>query len=155
MTICSHMKCPFCKNKTKIYNSRSTQTQTQTWRRHKCLSCNSTFTTKERVDWTGRINITSGNEVSPYSRERLLLSLVRASNNLSLPSGALTDLTDTIELELQNSSFFNEPSQEAELITHVSTTIIYRYDPNLALQYVNNVYHNKPPIELLKTLVGA
>lgn len=154
MTICSHMICPFCESKTRIYNSRSTQSNTQTWRRHRCTACSRTFTTKERIDWTERIQISSKDVITPYSRERLLLSLIRASNNLVLPSGALTDLTDTIELELQNNEFFSDKLQEAELITQVSTTVIHRYDPNLALQYVNMVYRNKPPLKLLKRLIA-
>lgn len=153
MTICSHMICPFCSSKTKIYNSRSTQSQTQTWRRHQCTACKRSFTTKERIDWTGRIKIKSSDETALYSRERLMLSLVRASNNLTLPTGALTDLTDTIELELQNGEFFTGDFQEAELITHVATTVLHRYDPNVALQYINMVYRNKPPLELIKRLL--
>ncbi len=155
MTICSHMKCPFCANKTKIYNSRATQGKTQTWRRHQCLTCNQTFTTKERIDWTGKVRVQSTKGTQPYSRERLLLSIVRATTNQTFPSGAISDLTDTIELELQKNSFFVGKNQPAEIITHVSTTVIHRYNPNLALQYVNQVYRNKPPLELIKQLFGS
>ena len=155
MTICSHMICPFCKHQTKIYNSRSTQSKTQTWRRHQCKVCAKTFTTKERIDWTGAVVVHTTDGSSPYTRERLLLSIVRSSTNLSLPSGAITDLTDTIELELQTQGFFREKKQESEVITQHATTILHRYDPNMALQYVNQVYSNKPPLELIKQLVGA
>ena len=155
MTTCSHMICPFCTGKTKIYNSRGTQSHTQTWRRHQCQTCSKAFTTKERVDWTGQVQVRSSEHTLPYSREQLLLSLARASTNLTLPAGTISDLTDTIELELQNNQFFSQGTQEADVITQISTTVIHRYDPNLALQYVNQVYSNKPPLELLKRLIAT
>ena len=147
------MICPFCTNQTKIFNSRSTHSKTQTWRRHRCTDCKKTFTTKERIEWTGRIKISSSDRITDYSRERLLLSLVSASTHLDLPTGALTELTDTIELALQNEGFFTSDVQPAEHIIQVATTVLQRYDPNLALQYVNYVYRNNPPLELVRRLI--
>ncbi len=152
MTIYSHMTCPFCKNSTNIFNSRSTQNRTQTWRRH---NCEATFTTKERIDWTGRVQVLTAKDRAPYSRDRLLLSIAKASDNLDLPVGAVTDLTDTIELELQNTGFFSSKSPNSEFIIQTSTLILHRYDANLALQYINNVYRNKPPRDLLKRVLNA
>jgi len=149
------MICPFCSSKTKIYNSRGVQDKTQTWRRHRCEACSKGFTTKERIDWTGKTIVFSNGSSAPYNRERLLLSLVRASVNLSLPTGALTDLTDTVEQELQKQAYFTKAKQESETIGQVVTTVLHRYDANMALQYVNQIYSNKPPLELVKRLVSA
>lgn len=155
MTICSHMICPFCDSTTKIYNSRSTHQKTQTWRRHRCSNCDRTFTTRERVDWTGKVNVVSAGSTSGYSRERLLLSLAKASNNLSVQPAMLAELCDSIEADLQKSGFFAQPKQESDLITQSATSVLHRYNPNYALQYVNIVYSNNPPLELIKRLVGA
>lgn len=92
---------------------------------------------------------------SGYSRERLLLSLAKASNNLSVRPEMLAELCDSIEAELQKSGFFMDPEQEADLIIHTATSVLHRYNPNYALQYVNIVYNNNPPLELIKRLVGA
>ncbi len=149
------MICPFCSNKTHIYNSRSTHQNTQTWRRHRCKSCNSTFTTKEKVDWTARVSVITSDETSHYSRERLLLSISRASKNLQLAPASLSELTDSVELALQKNHFFESETQEATVIVQAATTTLQRFDPNLALQYVNQIYNNKPPLELVKSLVSA
>lgn len=153
MTICSHMTCPFCTHDTKVYNSRDTHRSTQTWRRRQCVSCNKAFTTREKVDYNGIISIRTPVDEKPYSRERLFLSLVRASDKLELPADMLSELTDSIELELQQNHFFETSPRDATVIVSIATTILHRYDTNLALQYVNNVYSNKPPRELLGQLL--
>ena len=149
------MICPYCNNGTKIYNSRSVQEKTQTWRRHRCQKCLKCFTTKERIDWNGTVYVKAKSSTIPYSRERLLLSLLHASINLAPPLGALSDLTDTVERELQKQGFFSSPTQSTQTIIQVTTNVLHRYDPNMALQYVNNVYSNKPPLELIKQLVAV
>lgn len=155
MTICSHMICPFCHSPTKIYNSRSTHQKSQTWRRHRCKQCGRTFTTRERIDWTGRVEVKSPDSTTGYSRERLLLSLAKASNNLSVQPAMLAELCDSVEGDLQKLGFFAKTKQESDLITQTAISVLHRYNPNYALQYVNIVYSNKPPLELIKRLVGA
>ncbi len=148
------MICPFCSSPTKIYNSRKTHQGTQTWRRHRCAASGHVFTTKEKVEWTGQISVTSYEQTEEYSRERLLLSLINASRNLGLLNKGINDLCDTIELELQKTNFFNKANQPAKKITEVTTEVLRRFDPNIAIQYVNNVYENKPPLELLSKLIN-
>lgn len=150
------MVCPYCSSKTKIYNSRSTHAKTQTWRRHRCLNCSRTFTTRERIDWNGTIKIAESNgTTAPYSRERLLLSLLRAIERLESGSATPVDICDTIEYRLQQKGFFNQPKQAATLIAAEALTILHRYDPNTALQYLNNLYQGKPPLELINRYVVA
>jgi transcriptional regulator NrdR family protein len=150
------MQCPFCASKTKIYNSRSTHSHTQKWRRHRCTNCNKTFTTRERMDWNGSIKITEGNgRTSPYSRERLLLSLLRAVEKIESGTPTPVDICDTVEHSLQQKGFFSGHSQNATVIAAEVLTILHRYDPNTALQYLNNLYQGKPPLELLKRYVTS
>lgn len=155
MTICSHMKCPFCSKNTKVYNSRSTHYSTQTWRRRQCLNCNKSFTTKEKVDWTGLISIRTPDDTSEYNHERLQLSIIRASDRINLPTDMITELTDSIELALRANGFFNTQEQDSSVITTTATTVIQRYNRNMALQYVNHVYSNQPPHELVKSLIES
>lgn len=148
------MKCPFCQQETKVYNSRATHQETQTWRRRQCLECHKAFTTREKVDLNGTVKVHTPGETAPYSQERLLLSLVRASDKLALPPGMLTELADSVELELQNKGFFEHSPQEAALIIEATTAVFHRYDQNLALLYVTNVYKNKPPEEVVRRLLA-
>lgn len=149
------MICPFCQSKTKIYNSRSTHGKTQTWRRHRCEQHGHTFTTRETVDLTGATTVLSDGKAVPYNPERLLISLVRAADNLTLQPGTLNELAISIELSLQTDGFFTQTDQPAELITTAATSVLRRYSPNMALQYVNNVHRNNPPLEVVQAIVTA
>jgi len=66
----------------------------------------------------------------------------------------LAELCDSVELELQKLDFFSSPLQESEVIVQTSLMVLCRFDPNYALQYVNVVYSNNPPLELVKQLLG-
>jgi transcriptional regulator NrdR family protein len=147
------MICPFCTSKTRIYNSRSTHQSTQTWRRHRCTACTKTFTTKERIEWTGKVDVATPSGTSPYSRERLLLSISRATTNLSVLPETLSELTDSIELILQKMHFFETKHQTSAVITDACILTLKRFDPNLALQYVNQVHDNNPPPTLIKQIL--
>lgn len=150
------MKCPFCDNKTRIYNSRSTQGKTQTWRRHRCLVCKRAFTTRERIDWNGIVLVADKTaETTPYNHERLLLSLVRAIEKLEAGTTTPVDICDTIELRLQQKGLFNKSPLSSVQIAAEALTVLHLYDPNAALQYLSNLYQGKPPAELLKRYVTS
>lgn len=153
MTIYSHMRCPFCESDTKIYNSRGNSAGNETWRRHRCRSCSLTFTTRERIDWSGKTLIADvGGTVNPYSSERLLKSLLKAGDQGNHPDGTFTSLLDTIENNLQKQHFFSKPTGSSAVITEVTITVLSRFDRGLALQYVNNVYRSQPPAKLIQQL---
>jgi transcriptional regulator NrdR family protein len=154
MTICSHMKCPFCLQKTRIYNSRASHQNTQTWRRHKCTACSSTFTTREKIDWSGATIVRTETEVAPYDRDRLLLSIARSAAGYTLQPSMISELTDSVELELQACQFFKKTTGDAAQITEATTAILHRLDPYLSVQYINHVHKNKPPLDLVKKLLG-
>ncbi len=149
------MLCPFCHSQTKIYNSRATHQQTQTWRRHRCITCYKTFTTREKIDLDGVVNVQDGPEIHPYSRERLLLSLVRASNKIPLPAGMMTELADAIEAHLRAEQFFTLTQQHKTRIADAALIILTRYDKNIALQYLNQMYDNQPPIEQINHIMQS
>lgn len=93
-------------------------------------------------------------ERSPYSRERLLVSICRAGNNLVIRPETLVALTDSIEHMLQKDHFFKPDMQDVSVLINVTILTLKRFDPNLALQYINAVYRNKPPLELVKDVLG-
>lgn len=153
MTIYSHMRCPFCESDTKIYNSRGNSAGNETWRRHRCRSCSLTFTTRERIDWSGKILIADDSgAVNPYSSERLLKSLLRAGGQGDYPDGTFTSLLETIEGSLQKQRFFSKTNGSTKVITEVTILVLSRFDRGLALQYVNNVYRSQPPAKLIQQL---
>lgn len=124
------------------------------WRRRKCTSCHRTFTTREKIDFNGVVTVINKHTSTPYSREKLLLSLVQASHNLALSPEILSELTDSIEQELGSKHFFESKNNESSVITRAALAVLSRYNKNLALQYVNLVYDNNPPLELLQSLLN-
>lgn len=147
------MRCPFCNSDTIIYNSRGNTSGTQTWRRHRCKECGLAFTTRERIDWDGKVLVAgSDGSTSAYSKERLLLSLLKASMQDKSSSSIIT-LADNIEDTLQRQHFFNSATAQSSTITEVVITTLRSYDRGLALQYLTNVYHSNPPAKLLRQLI--
>lgn len=151
------MKCPFCHQDTNVYNSRLTSQQQQVWRRRRCTSCNRTFSTKERVDWTGTIKVasTSKKQAIPYSRDRLQMSVARACRPLLAQYGSVSEICDSIEYKLQQTGFFSNSPQPSETIAAHATDVLRAYNPAYAVQYVQYVYRDDPPLELLRELLRA
>ena len=153
MTTCSHMKCPFCTQSTKIYNTRSHKTTHETWRRHRCTSCESTFTTRENIDWGSSITVETSYSVNDYSYGTLLASIVTAATQANLPAQTAIDLANTIQQHLVADNFFAVSPQKSQKIKDVAISVLSRYDKNLAIHYSNVVYNGKPPQTVLKTIL--
>ncbi len=154
MTIYSHMKCPLCTARTEVYNSRPSHESTQTWRRRICAQCKSCFTTREKIDWNGSIKVGYNDQVMPYNRDRLLLSIVRASNGTNLAPEMISELTDSIEIALAR-VLSKAGRCNVHDITNTAITVLASHNTHLALQYVQHVYNNQPPLSLIKQLVGS
>lgn len=94
------MICVYCNTpKTSITNSRSTKSHTQTWRRHYCQACKRTFTTFEKADMK-HLAVKTKDKLSPYSRSKLQLSIIRSFQDTSLDYQLIDTLTDTVEIKL-------------------------------------------------------
>lgn len=94
------MKCVYCSaNKTSITNSRSTKSQTQTWRRHYCTKCKRSFSSFEKPDMN-HLAIKKSDSLSPYHRSKLYLSLTRSFQNQEPNYHLLDNLIDSIEVKL-------------------------------------------------------
>lgn len=83
------------------------------------------------------------------------MSIARAGEHQDLKPEMLTELCDSVEQELQEQQFFSSKLQASTVIVEVATSVLARFDRNVALQYVNHAYSNKPPLELIRQLVGA
>ncbi len=97
------MKCPYCSSKkTEVFNSRSTQSSSQIWRRRRCLDCDKAMTSYERIDLKAVLKITDNSQKEqPYNRTRLLLSVVRAFENTDYLKD-IDSILDTAEQNLVN-----------------------------------------------------
>jgi transcriptional repressor NrdR len=130
------MICPKCLHeKTKIYNSRFTSRNNQTWRRHKCLKCGFTFSTREYIEADQYLQvISSQNLQSPYSRTKLLLALAQATAHADDPEAAFY-LLGVIENKLLHQSHQGIITTRAIITTCLDT--LQAFDAKAYLAYLS------------------
>lgn len=97
------MKCPYCLfQESKVVDSRPTDDGERIRRRRECLKCMKRFTTYEVIETTPLVVIKKDGSREPFSREKILNGLLRACEKRPVSLRALEELTDNIELTLQN-----------------------------------------------------
>jgi transcriptional regulator NrdR family protein len=91
------MVCIHCSSETNVINSRHQKRSNQVWRRRRCTSCKSVFTTLEGAEYALAWQVRSATgHLEPFSRDKLFLSIW---NSLQHRKSALADagaLTDTV-----------------------------------------------------------
>ncbi|MBI4181110.1 MAG: transcriptional repressor NrdR [Chloroflexi bacterium] len=103
------MNCPFCGyNDSKVIDSRDVNDGIR--RRRQCLSCDSRFTTYERLQPTALFVIKKDQRREEFSRDKLLTGLRKACEKRPLPTGAVDKLADDIEAELYHQGKAEIPS---------------------------------------------
>lgn len=108
------MKCPICGSTAlKTTNSRSTRSQTQTWRRKECKNCQSTITTYEKPDmaWLS-IKDPAKAIQTPYKRFLLSKSILDAFDIENTTEIDVDAVIDSIEIRLINSKKTTIDKQE-------------------------------------------
>ena len=74
------MKCPFCSfEEDKVIDSRQIDEGITIRRRRECLNCSRRFTTYEKIETIPIMVIKKDKSRQPFSREKILNGLMRAS----------------------------------------------------------------------------
>lgn len=129
------MVCYYCKKNTVVINSRRKVKQNNTWRRRKCLNCQSIMTTSEDYDLSSLIMVqNSSNTLKPFNRDMLFLSIYNCFGHIKQPLAISKSLTDTVlsRVILEQSS----PKITTKLISSITYTVLSRYDRLAANQYI-------------------
>jgi transcriptional repressor NrdR len=93
------MNCPYCGyHDSRVVDSRSVNDGIR--RRRQCLSCNSRFTTYERLQPASLFVIKKDKRREEFNRDKLLAGIRKACEKRPLPTGAVDKLVDDIEAEL-------------------------------------------------------
>lgn len=91
------MVCIYCGNSTQVTNSRLQKRSNQVWRRRRCQTCKSTFTTRESADLSTSLAVTySATDIRPFSRDTLLMSIYDCCRHRPSAIDDATHLTQTI-----------------------------------------------------------
>lgn len=95
------MNCPYCSHPdSKVIDSRDVNDGIR--RRRQCLSCNTRFTTYERLQPASLFVVKKDQRREEFNRDKLFSGIRRACEKRPLPTGSLEKLVDEIEAELYN-----------------------------------------------------
>ena len=93
------MNCPYCGyHDSKVIDSRDVNDVIR--RRRQCLSCDSRFTTYERLQPTGLFVIKKDQRREEFDKDKLLTGIRKACEKRPLPIGTIDRLSEDIEAEL-------------------------------------------------------
>ncbi len=114
------MRCPFCGDEdTQVKDSRSSEDGMAIRRRRNCPSCNSRFTTFERIQLKELFVIKKSGELEPFDREKITRSINSALRKRTISS-------EQVELRVTNIIRNLEASGENEIPTKNIGEIIMR-----------------------------
>lgn len=130
------MVCVYCGGKTQVRNSRHQVKSNQVWRRRHCLSCGAVFTTEEttlyELAWVVRTNGT----FVPFSRDKLLISLLRCCEHRQYPLRDAQGLVRTILGKLVTLPSSDAPhTLHNQEIAHAVLVALNRFDRVAAVRY--------------------
>ncbi|MCI9128790.1 MAG: transcriptional repressor NrdR [Eggerthellaceae bacterium] len=99
------MICPYCDyEESKVIDSRPAEDGSAIRRRRECLSCGKRFTTYERYGERPVIVIKSDSSSEPFSREKLMRSIMVACAKRPVTPEQIDSLISDIELAVRTAS---------------------------------------------------
>lgn len=114
------MVCINCSNqKTSVINSRTHKSTPQVWRRRRCLRCQCTFTTYERVSTNDEVQVTklSGTKEA-FNLGELVRDIISCFSHSPQKASAALWLAQTVENSLLGNKELVISSQKIALLTH-------------------------------------
>ena len=94
------MKCPKCKNlETKVIDSRISEDGLSIRRRRECESCQSRFTTFERMEFVSFFVTKSRGNRELYDRSKVERSIMRACNKRQISPESVDQMVNSLEVD--------------------------------------------------------
>lgn len=91
------MVCIHCGSETQVTNSRPQKRLNQVWRRRKCLSCSSIFSTEEVAQYTASWAVLDhAGHIRAFERDKLFVSIYSSLQHRTTALRDATALTDTV-----------------------------------------------------------
>ena len=130
------MNCPFCGYfDSKVIDSRDVNDGVR--RRRQCLSCDSRFTTYERLQPASLFVLKKDQRREEFNKNKLLAGIRKACEKRPLPTGTVDKLVDDIEAELYSQGKAEIPSvvigdmvmerlKELDQIAYIRFASVYR-----------------------------
>ena len=106
------MKCPFCSHTiNRVIDSRLSKEGEAIRRRRECAACARRFTSYERVEEVLPAVIKSDGRREPFDRLKVVEGIRHACEKRPVPLGAVEELVDDIEKQLQETGEKEVPSR--------------------------------------------
>ena len=144
------MNCPYCGYPdSKVIDSRDVNDGIR--RRRQCLSCDSRFTTYERLQTKNLFIIKKDSRREEFNRDKLLGGIRKACEKRPLPTGTIDKLVDNIETELYRLGKGEIPSSS------IGDMVIERLEELDHIAYIRfaSVYREFTDITALKEAVDT
>ncbi len=107
------MKCPFCSHQeNKVVDSRISHAGDITRRRRECLSCNSRYTTYERVEELMPLVIKKDGRREEFAREKILEGVRIACRKRHFTASDFEEMVREVELRIQALGVREIPARE-------------------------------------------
>ena len=107
------MKCPFCAHvEDKVVDSRESKEGQVIRRRRECLSCGRRFTSYERIDQIPHLVVKKDGSRERFDRSKVLAGLLKACEKRPVPVRELEEVTDRVEVMIQESPSREVPSDQ-------------------------------------------
>lgn len=95
------MKCPKCKDETKVLEKRNTPDSEAIRRRRECLICGHRFTTYEKTEEVAFIVIKKSGEKEPFTKEKFIAGILKAIEKRPVDIMQVENLYDDVVEELK------------------------------------------------------
>ena len=127
------MVCVYCGSTTNVTNSRLSKRNNSVWRRRKCATCGSIFTTFEEADLSSIFMIEhKDGSLTPFNKTLLLTSIYDCSKHMPKAAEHAAELTNTIVLKLLNTK--NAVLTRNDIIT-ATLNVLTKFNEATAVQY--------------------
>lgn len=133
------MVCLQCGSNTQVFNSRLQKKRNQVWRRRKCATCGTAFTTIEVPEYSGSVAVRDKEgRLAPFSRDKLLFSLHASLQHRVTAISDATALTDTVISRLLAQA--QRSIVEDTSIINTAYIVLARFDKAASVHY--QAFHN-------------
>lgn len=145
------MRCPFCGHMdTQVKDSRPTEDGAAIRRRRFCPSCQSRFTTFERVQLRDLVVVKKNGQRTPFDRDKLARSIQIACRKRPIENDRIERVINAIQRRLESSGETEIPSNTVgEMVMDALSTL----DPVAYVRFAS-VYRNFREAKDFESFVG-
>ena len=131
------MVCIYCGHATSVSNSRQQKRSNATWRRRTCKHCLAVFTTIETIDLSTAILVTDSKLHTPFSRDKLFVSIYDSCKHRKDAQTSASMLTDTIIKQVY--PLVKDASIPLSTLRTITANTLQRFDTASGVHYA--AYH--------------